>query len=347
MFECHALTDIWTAGGTLAAVPPGQKDGKPINDRLRLTSLLGGIRWWAEAIVRGFDVRACDPVSEPCRGDQHCIICELFGKADPPQAAKFAVRAWEDTGKRQPFTRKLSKGSTVILEFHFYRDATFLEEYLLVKAMDVISRYGSVGGKTTLKPTRPNTVRMADTGWVDRHTDYGLLHIKGIDKASFQIWATHKDAFENALKEKAINDPNKSMKYPSLKNFWFAPESTLFVHPSAPATDDSINNLLGLADTINANKQLTTKDTWPAPSDVCNPLREHLRGIPEKSILKLPACSKKVFSFGSMGNTKYARTWGYVLNATLLTHLPDLLKSAGITKIAVNGSDVLREPIGG
>jgi CRISPR type III-B/RAMP module RAMP protein Cmr1 len=352
MFECHALTDIWTAG-----------ENAKLNDRLRLTGLLGSIRWWSEAIVRGFGVRACDPVSEPCRGDQHCVICELFGKADPPQAAKFAIRAWEDANRRQPFTRKLSKGSTVILEFHFYRDrnTTLAEKYLLVKAMDVISRYGSVGGKTTLKPTRPSDIptdataanqdrvtrENAKKAWLNRHSDYGLLKIKTVDGAEPQIWKSHQELFEREMGCAASSDQNFCLDLPSLSSFWFLPASTLFVHPSPTGGDNSINNLLGLADTFKTrdDRQLTPKLTTPPVG--CNPLRLHLRGLPERFSKDPLASSKKVFSFGSMGNNGYARTWGYVLNQGLLTHLPDLLISAGITKTAVDGEIVLREPIGG
>jgi hypothetical protein len=351
MFECHALTDIWTAG----------QDAKD-NDRLRLTGLLGGIRWWCEAIVRGFSVRACDPVSEPCRGDQHCVICELFGKADPPQAAKFAVRAWEDIGRRQPFTKKLSKNSKVFLEFHFYRDWTFLEEYLLVKAMDVISRYGSVGGKTTLKPTRngygvpalPYTATKAEkekwekdkNAWGKRHADYGLLELKTVNGDDPKTWKAHREQFGEEM-DKAAEADRETNNLPTLTAFWFLPGTTLFVHPSTMHGDDSFNNLLGLADTPRTrdDRQLTLKD-WPAPSDVCKPLREHLRGIPEHSSLGDPV-SKKVFSFGSIGNTKCARTWGYVMDLRQLTLLPALLISAGITKTAVDGKIVLRESIGG
>ena len=313
--------------------------------------MLGGIRWWCEAIVRGFGVHACDPVDTPCRGNQACAICGLFGKADPASSARFAIRAWTGADKRHLFTKALTRGSTIFLEFHFYRDRdrdhSFLEEYLLVKAMDVISRYGSIGGKTTLKPTRPgNGVLLSPTAknaWERRHTDYGLLELRTINGVSPTHWNGFQQQFEDEMLN-LLQHPAPS-NLPALNRFWFAPGITLFVHPTTAGGNDSINNLLGLEDTKSANNQLKPK-TWPPP-DACNPLREHLRGIPEHSALGLTASSKKAFSFGSMGSSKLARSWGYVLDPRLLGQLPDLLRSAGIATAQVKGVAVLHEPIGG
>ena len=65
------LTPLWTGG-----VETGKMD------RLRETGLLGSLRWWYEAIVRGLGGYACDPTSEdrcPDKDGKHCAACELFG----------------------------------------------------------------------------------------------------------------------------------------------------------------------------------------------------------------------------------------------------------------------------
>lgn len=63
------LTPLWTGGigGTC--------------DRLHETGIIGSLRWWYEAIVRGFGEVACDPTARTgrCQDDQHCAACDLFG----------------------------------------------------------------------------------------------------------------------------------------------------------------------------------------------------------------------------------------------------------------------------
>ncbi len=49
------LTPLWTGG----------VDGKA--DRIHETGLLGSLRWWYEAIVRGLGGTACDPSEGECR----------------------------------------------------------------------------------------------------------------------------------------------------------------------------------------------------------------------------------------------------------------------------------------
>lgn len=58
--KIKALTPIWT----------GDAQGK--NSRLRETGIIGSLRWWYEAVVRGLGGYACDPT-----GDNRC---ELSGK---------------------------------------------------------------------------------------------------------------------------------------------------------------------------------------------------------------------------------------------------------------------------
>lgn len=75
--ELETLTPIWT----------GDVDQK--SDQLRETGLIGSLRWWYEALVRGLGGYACDPVGgKGCEYDskkkippeeQLCPVCYLFG----------------------------------------------------------------------------------------------------------------------------------------------------------------------------------------------------------------------------------------------------------------------------
>jgi len=61
------LTPIWT----------GDENRK--NTTLRETGIIGSLRWWYEALVRGLGGSACDPTNTRCDGKNHCDACELFG----------------------------------------------------------------------------------------------------------------------------------------------------------------------------------------------------------------------------------------------------------------------------
>jgi len=64
------LTPLWTGG----------VDQTP--DRLHETGLIGSLRWWYEALVRGLGGYACDPTGDdrcPDKDGKHCAACELFG----------------------------------------------------------------------------------------------------------------------------------------------------------------------------------------------------------------------------------------------------------------------------
>ncbi|MGC9529171.1 MAG: type III-B CRISPR module RAMP protein Cmr1 [Candidatus Bipolaricaulaceae bacterium] len=81
------LTPLWTGGA---------KAGKV--DRIHETSILGSLRWWYEALVRGLGGYACDPSKGECRFDSEeyeksrtqderqrlrdaglCDVCQVFG----------------------------------------------------------------------------------------------------------------------------------------------------------------------------------------------------------------------------------------------------------------------------
>lgn len=70
----RTLTPIWTGG-----VEAGKMD------RLHESGIIGSLRWWYEAIVRGLGGAACDPSGHTCLYDPQkpnnglCDVCELFG----------------------------------------------------------------------------------------------------------------------------------------------------------------------------------------------------------------------------------------------------------------------------
>jgi len=65
--KLKTLTPIWTGGVDRDC------------DRLHETSIIGSLRWWYEALIRGLGGKACDPTNTKCEDKDHCAACELFG----------------------------------------------------------------------------------------------------------------------------------------------------------------------------------------------------------------------------------------------------------------------------
>lgn len=85
-------TPLWTGGvgGTV--------------DRLHETGILGSLRWWYEAVVRGLGGTACDPSKHKCpdRDERYCDACAVFGATGLKRAFRFEWDEWENS---DPFAR--------------------------------------------------------------------------------------------------------------------------------------------------------------------------------------------------------------------------------------------------
>jgi len=65
--------------------------------RLRETAIIGSLRWWFEAIVRGLGGYACDPTSDiKCEYKNNrndiCAVCELFGTTSWARRFKLEIK---------------------------------------------------------------------------------------------------------------------------------------------------------------------------------------------------------------------------------------------------------------
>ena len=135
------LTPLWTGGVDQTC------------DRLHETGLLGSLRWWYEAIVRGLGGYACDPTSEdrcPDKDGKHCVACELFGCTG--WARKFRLRVLDEQG--QVIQNALAANQPFQLQFLEVRELSDEERWLLAKSLEIAAKYGALGGKTTLKPQK-------------------------------------------------------------------------------------------------------------------------------------------------------------------------------------------------
>lgn len=210
--EVHlrTLTPLWTGGVDQRS------------DRLHETGLIGSLRWWYEALVRGLGGYACDPTSEdrcPDRNGNRCAACELFGCTG--WARKFRFRVLDQQG--QLICSSINKEQELKLEFVELRTLTDEERWLLVTSLKVAANYGAIGGKTTLKPQKKS--KAGD--------DHGIVIFK-TGEANY----TNGDAIESYLLNPKWRHPKT--KLPDLRWFFFIKGAMLWRR--------QINNVIGLSE---------------------------------------------------------------------------------------------------
>lgn len=243
------LTPIWTGGVDQDC------------DRLHETGLLGSLRWWYEALVRGLGGHACDPTGDarcPDNDDgKRCVACELFGCTG--WGRKFRIQVLGANANIVE-TALLNANTDFALRFFELRPLEAEERWLLVKAVEVAAKYGALGGKTTLKPQKRPKVG----------DDYGIVQWK--DGSQFQ----KKSEIEKYLARSCWRNPQ--VEEPDLRWFFFVQGAFLWRR--------QINALIGLSE-----------DGHPTVGheDYHDFLRGRL-GSPNT-----PAVSKKIFSFRADG----------------------------------------------
>lgn len=92
-------TPLWTGG----------VDGAM--DRVHETGILGSLRWWYEAIVRGLGGSACDPVSDrkcPDGNGWYCDVCAVFGTTGLQRAFRLEGPEWWNRYKDERLKVKIS-----------------------------------------------------------------------------------------------------------------------------------------------------------------------------------------------------------------------------------------------
>jgi len=163
------LTPLWTGGvgGTC--------------DRLHETGIIGSLRWWYEAIVRGLEGWACDPTSGGCiyerkKGESHeqaydrlCDACRMFGctgwkrrfrlsaeLSTSRSATRFCLATLDRPDKfnywwlAQVFANAIGRPSPfadVDMQVQFLPEDES-REAALRGLLSLMSRYGGIGAKT-------------------------------------------------------------------------------------------------------------------------------------------------------------------------------------------------------
>jgi len=148
------LTPLWTG------------DENRSCDRIRETGIIGSLRWWYEALIRGLGGYACDPTNSKCNEKNHCDACELFGctgwarkfrlevvssNLKPIPEIKIGTREKRFIGEGERYLMRIVKGLTgeITLKFIPIRDITENEWALLNKTLQIIADYGALGARTS------------------------------------------------------------------------------------------------------------------------------------------------------------------------------------------------------
>jgi len=198
------------------------------SEQVRETGLMGSVRWWTEALIRGLGGYACDPTSsDRCGFDEAayrrtyqvedglrdvCPACRLFGCTGWSSKLRLVITDGEGgyvVSLEQP-------GAYFVLNFVEVKPTTAEERWLLAKVAWLITRYGSMGGKTTLKPPQP---------------DYGLVALasplrlpSSVTRESVQVWLAKMLAESPVLQERLRRAPPE---WPNLRLFFFNTERWL------------------------------------------------------------------------------------------------------------------------
>ncbi|MGQ9663660.1 MAG: type III-B CRISPR module RAMP protein Cmr1, partial [Kiritimatiellia bacterium] len=300
-YQLNALTDLWTGSVTLEE-RNGQIKEKTGPDRLITTGLLGSIRWWFEALVRGLDGSACDPTHTECEGRNHCVVCELFGCTG--WARKFRFEILDEKGDVK--ADQIKKNQTFSLRFIPLRPICGEEWALLDATLRLIAEYGAIGGKTVFKPTGESS-RAKEI----HHQDYGIVEIVNVDP---KIVVSNVAEVRQYIFEERWRKPEPvkgaDCSWASLKCFWFIDRKTLTRENNGSS---SFNKVLGRKE----SKACRDCRQVHNPPNKCQKTKrpperesEHLVNRNDEISKWLAGSqqeSKKVFSFKNP-----ARTFGFV-----------------------------------
>ncbi|MBD3216034.1 MAG: type III-B CRISPR module RAMP protein Cmr1 [Candidatus Lokiarchaeota archaeon] len=141
----------------------GNMDGQ--TDIIRSTGVSGSIRWWNEAIFRGFNYFACDPNSNsscPQDSNYYCHNCMLFGSTDIRRSFKLIIENEElsDSYRNRrilnikPRERNrgwyLDKGKIGNFDLNLIPLTLNIDLSPVNLAIKIASKWGAIGAKTQI-----------------------------------------------------------------------------------------------------------------------------------------------------------------------------------------------------
>jgi CRISPR-associated protein Cmr1 len=202
--KIKTLTPLWT----------GDIDGEC--NKIKETGIIGSLRWWYEALVRGLGGYACDITSnnslEKCDyyrdKDRICDACRLFGCTGWSRRFRIETEYNEDNFENFLDYKCEKEFKIKIIELFSLSE---MQKWGLWSILYIISKYGTIGAKNMLKPSNKPF-----------YYDWGQVEI---------IWNESdfiKPVIEKQSIKESLHKPLFKKDYlPNLRYFIFSPEESL------------------------------------------------------------------------------------------------------------------------
>lgn len=194
------LTPIWT----------GDIDNKSV--KILENGILGSLRWWSEAINRGFDYAVCDPTNEtrcPDENQKYCYTCHIFGSTGRRRLFKMYCDGGESLFQRILNIRPVDRnrgwyypgsglvGNISILITPF--DVKKFKKSFICLPLIIASKWGAIGAKIQL--------------------GYGVINPIQIPELNYnQILHEYQSEYLPNIKH---SRQNVSFNYPNIKDMFF------------------------------------------------------------------------------------------------------------------------------
>ena len=299
--KIRTLTPLWT----------GDVDRKC--ETLKETGIIGSLRWWHEALVRGLGGYACDPTSnEKCKLDhkkfdnsikkgksvqealdeQICSVCQLFGCTGWKRRFGIQINGLTSTDFRESGQKAgLKEKRTFHLDILPLSNIDHNQKWLFKKTLLKIENYGAIGGRTTRKPGSY------------QGTSYGLIQIKNYRELESWNNESNIENVKDWLKSNKKNlNKNNNFNWFDFRFYWLIKGEHL--------DKDHMNNLLRL--------EKRGKRSFPKSGTEKDEFLNFLRGK--------QGVSKKIFSFDKSFENIEAFIFGYVRNKEELNKLKGMLR---------------------
>jgi len=178
--------------------------------RIKETGIIGSLRWWYEALVRGMGGYACDPTSggkcelnqdkfdkaiksgktvQEALDEQICPSCQLFGCTGWKKMFRVEVSGLTTSdfilGRGQKSGLQANK--EIFFNYTFLYEKDQKHKWLFKKTLWIIENYGAIGGRTTWKP---------NSSW---GTPYGIIKIEDYGEIKYWNSGLNKEDIENWL----------------------------------------------------------------------------------------------------------------------------------------------------
>jgi CRISPR-associated protein Cmr1 len=213
--QIKTLTPLWTG------------DVKGECNEVKETGIIGSLRWWYEALVRGLGGYACDVTSENPKErcdygrdkGNICDACKFFGCTGWSRRFRLEVLDIDekDIKKGSALDAGVKQNAIFGIRIIPLYELNLVEKWLFKKTLFLIEKYGAIGGRTTRKP-QDSKVGM----------DYGLIEI--LDYAITEKWDNliEKREVETFLRHNRniIGKENKKEVF-DFNNYWIVEDRYL------------------------------------------------------------------------------------------------------------------------